>query len=235
MANKSSDYQAEVENLWHALKMKWSDKDVATVITRVVERIMDGEGCEPFVDTRDIMPTYAAGWYWAQVNIMPGRGGAVGHDAEIALHLYFPFKKEPRGLGAVEGLSEYDVNPDVVYVRVSARIHGTVIKRLVLLTADADESKKVIRHFSKLLNKPLSTAFDSFLEERIGFCDDENLKPGEYYFTAKTPVSYVPLTIDRALKSGAPKRIAAVYDKWWLSDNYRTKSDVDYQNALSLY
>lgn len=52
---------------------------------------------------------------------MPGRGGAVGHDAEIALHLYFPFKKEPRGLGAVEGLSEYDVNPDVVYVRVSAR------------------------------------------------------------------------------------------------------------------
>lgn len=65
MAKKSSVYKDEVENLWHALRMKWSDKDVASVITRVVECIMDGEGCEPFVDTRDIMPTYAAGWYWA--------------------------------------------------------------------------------------------------------------------------------------------------------------------------
>ena len=214
--------------------MNWSDKDVASVITRVVERIMDGEGCTPFVDTQNLMPTYVAGWYWAQVSVLPGREGRGARDLSLGLHLYFPFKKEPRGLGAVEGLSEYDVNPDVVYVRVSARIHGTVIKRLVLLTTDANESKKVICHFSELLNKPLSTSFDSFLEERID-CDDENLKPGEYYFTAKTPVSYVPLTIDRALKSGAPKRIAAVYNKWWLSDNYREKSSVDYQNALSLY
>lgn len=32
--------------------------------------------------------------------------------------------------------------------------------------------------------------------------------------------------------SGAPKRIAAVYDKWWRGGR---KTDVDYQNALSLY
>lgn len=72
------------------------------------------------------------------------------------------------------------------------------------------------------------------MEERID-CDDESLGPGEYYFTAKTPVSYVPLTIKRALKSGAPKRIAAVYDKWWFMRNDQVKSDVDYQNALSIY
>lgn len=42
MAKKSSGYKDEVENLWHALRMKWSDKDVASVITRVVECIMDG-------------------------------------------------------------------------------------------------------------------------------------------------------------------------------------------------
>ena len=236
MAKKNNGYNAEVENLWHALRMNWSDKDVASVITRVVERIMDGEGCTPFVDTQNLMPAYAAGWYWAQVSVLPGREGRGAQDLSLGLHLYFPFKKEPRGLGAVEGLNEYDVNPDVVYVRVAARINGTVIKRLVLLTTDTNESKKVIRHFSELLNKPLSTAFDCFLEERLDPCDDdEELGPGEYYFTAKTPVSYVPLTIKRALKSGAPRRIAAVYDKWWFMRNDQVKSDVDYQNALSLY
>lgn len=233
---KKSDYQAEVENLWHALKTKWSDKDVASVIARVVECIMDGEGCTPFVDTQNLMPTYAAGWYWAQVSVLPGREGLGPRDLSLGLHLYFPFKKEPRGFGAVEGLNEYDVNPDVVYVRVAARINGTVIRRLVLLTTDTNESKKVIRHFSELLNEPLRTAFDCFLEERLDPCDDdEELKPGEYYFTAKTPVSYVPLTIKRALKSGAPRRIAAVYDKWWFIPNDLVKSDVDYQNALSIY
>ena len=73
MAKKSSGYKAEVENLWHALKMKWSDKDIASTLSRVVEHIMDGEGCEPFVDTRDIMPTYAAGTGPRQIPC-PGAG-----------------------------------------------------------------------------------------------------------------------------------------------------------------
>ena len=227
---KKSDYQAEVENLWHALKMKWSDKDVSHIITRVVERIMSGEGCTPFMDTQDIMPTYAKGWYWAQANIMPGREGVGVRDPEIGLHLYFPFKKEPFGIGAAEGLNEYDVSPDVVYVRVSARIHGAVIKRLVLLTTDANESKKVIRYFSELLNEPLSGAFDSSLPDGDWELLDE--ERGLYRVPTKTPVSYVPMTIKRALKSGAPRRIAAVYDKWWRGGR---KTDVDYQNALSLY
>lgn len=232
---KKSEYQNEMEMLRHALKTRWSDKDISSILSRVVEINMNGEGEGAVVDTKDVMATYATGWYWAQVNLtyQPYYTLGNGHydfDA-INIHIYFPFRKQPSGAGAAEGLNEYDINPDAVYARVDTRINGAVVKRLVLLTTNANESKKVIKHYSELMNDELSGAFDSFIEhpDYTRYCDPET---GERYFTAETPVSYVPLTIDRALKSGAHKRIAAVYDKWHRGGR---KTDVDYQNALSLY
>lgn len=227
---KKSTYQNEMEMLRHALKMKWSDKDISSILSRIVEINMNGDGEGAAVDTRDIMATYASGWYWAQVNLAYQPYTAYYDFDAINIHIYFPFKKQPSGLGAVEGLSEYDIDPDVVYARVDTRINGAVVKRLVLLTTNTNESKKVIKHYSELMNDELSGAFDSSLPDGDWELLDE--ERGLYHAPTKTPVSYVPMTIKRALKSGAHKRIAAVYDKWHRGGR---KTKVDYQNALSLY
>ena len=228
---KKTAYQSEMETLRHALKMGWSDKDVASVLTRVVELNMNGDGEGAVVDTEKIMATYASGWYWAQVNLTYQPFTAYYDFDAISITIYFPFRKKPSGIGAASGLGEYDINPDVVYARVNVRIDGKFVRRLVLLTTNASESKKVIEFYSDLMNDELSSTSDSFIEHpdytRYG-----DLNTGEYYFTTETPVSYAPLTIDRALKSGAPRRIAAVYDKW---HHGGSKTRVDYQNALSLY
>ena len=118
-----------------------------------------------------------------------------------------------------------------MYARVDTRINGAVVKRLVLLTTNANESKKVIKHYSELMSEELSNASDSFIKHN-DYTRDGDPETGEWFFTAETPISYVPMTIKRALASGAPKRIATVYDKWWRGGR---KTKVDYQNALSLY
>lgn len=228
---KKSAYQSEMEMLRHALKARWSDKDISSILSRIVEINMDGDGEGAVVDTRDIMATYASGWYWAQVNLTYQPYSAYYDFDATNIHIYFPFKKQPSGAGAAEGLNEYDINPDVVYARVDTRINGSAVKRLVLLTTNANESKKVIKHYSELMSEELNSAFDSFIKHN-DYTRDGDPETGEWYFTAETPISYVPMTIKRALKSGAAKRIAAVYDKWHRGG---LKTDVDYQNALSLY
>lgn len=60
---KKTAYQSEMETLRHALKMGWSDKDVASALTRVVELNMNGDGEGAVVDTEKTMATYASGWY----------------------------------------------------------------------------------------------------------------------------------------------------------------------------
>lgn len=232
---KKSEYQNEMEMLRHALKTRWSDKDISSILSRVVEINMNGEGEGAVVDTKDVMATYATGWYWAQVNLtyQPYYTLGNGHydfDA-INIHIYFPFRKQPSGAGAAEGLNEYDINPDAVYARVDTRINGSAVKRLVLLTTNANESKNVIKHYSELMSEELINASDSFIKHN-DYTRDGDPETGEWFFTAETPISYVPMTIKRALASGAPKRIAAVYDKWWRGGR---KTDVDYQNALSIY
>lgn len=66
---KKSAYQNEMEMLRHALKARWSGKDISSILSRVVEINMNGEGEGAVVDTKDVMATYAAGWYWAQLNL----------------------------------------------------------------------------------------------------------------------------------------------------------------------
>lgn len=194
------EYKGAMEALHREIEAGWLNRHLQDAIYRVVKLNMAGSGEHPSVDASALMPTSMRGWYWAQMNLTPG----MRNSHETSIHIYFPFN--PSVKGPLPAICEDGSKPDAVYVRVTSRVHESVVLRMSLLTRDNEKTAEVIEYYSALLHDSLSGVSEGY-------------------------VSCVPLTLrDAMAKRSVMMRLTIIYHNWL---NGRKTPRLDYPDALS--